>query len=127
MHRSMADHLTQARESITQILEDILGGAGDRRFVICNWNEDEARVLALYKAAIPCLESNLGPPNYSGKGHAYPTGNEGSDPGVFFDDYSHSIEISWWRAEHGVFAAMVSGHDADSLLCFTVAFRRNEG
>jgi hypothetical protein len=120
----MVDHLTEARAAIAETIDGILSGEGDRRYVICNWNEDEAKLLELYKTAISHLESRLGPPNYSGKGHVYPAGNEGSDPGVFFDDYSHSIEISWWRAEHGVFAAMVSGHDADSLLCFTVAFRQ---
>jgi hypothetical protein len=123
----MVDRLTRARETLAETLDGILGGEGDRQYVICNWNEDEAKLFELYKAAIPHLEAKLGPPNYSGKGHIYPTGSEGSDPGVFFDDYSRSIEISWWRAEHGVFAAMVSGHDADSLLCFTIAFRRISG
>jgi hypothetical protein len=113
----------EARATIAQTLDDILRSEKDQRYVICDSSEDDTEILGLYRAAVVYLESKLGRPNYSGRGHVYPTGNAGANPGVFIDDYSHSLEISWWKTARGVFAALVSGHDADTLLCFTVVFR----
>jgi hypothetical protein len=120
----VSTHLIEARASIAQTLDDILRSEDDQRYVVCDLSEDDTEILGLYKTAIAYLETKLGRPNYSGKGHVYPTGNAGADPGVFIDDYSHSLQISWWKTARGVFAALVSGHDADTLLCFTVVFRK---
>lgn len=118
----MSTHLVEAHANIAQALDGVLGGEGERRYVICDLSDDGAEIVELYKAATLHLETRLGRPNYSGRGGAYPSGNDGADPGVFIDAYSRSTEISWWKSGQGVYAALVSAHDADTLFCLTVVF-----
>jgi hypothetical protein len=94
------------------VLEGVLGGERERRYVVCDVSDDGAELVGLYRQAVQHLDSKLGRPNYSGRGKAYPTGSEGSDPGVFIDAYSRSLEISWWKTDQGLCAALVSSHDA---------------
>jgi len=112
------------QNSIVQTLDGILGAEDDQKYVICEANDDSTEIVGLYNAAIRYLETKLGQPNYSGRGGAYPDGDTCAHPGIFLDDYSHSLQISWWKTAQGVFAALVSGHDADTLHCFTVVFRK---
>jgi len=117
--------MLEARATITQTLDDFLCSEEDRKYVTCDLNEDVTDIVSLYEAATGYLENKRGRANYSGKGPVYPDGNEGSNPGVFIEDYSRSLQISWWKTPRGVFAALVSSHDADSLYCFTVVYRKS--
>jgi hypothetical protein len=118
----MSSDLAEAHANLARVLDGVLARGGERRYVICDLSEDGANIVDLYKAATRYLETKLGRPNYSGRGGAYPSGNEGANPGVFVDDYSRSTAICWWKTDQGVFAALVSAHDADTLFCLTVVF-----
>ena len=121
----MSAHISEASANIAQIVEGVLRGEGKCKYVVCDSSADETKLFELYHSAIHYLEAWLGRPNYSGRGGDYPNGNEGADPGVFIEDYSRSIAIAWWRTKQGVYAALVSGHDADTLRCFTLIFQKS--
>jgi hypothetical protein len=118
--------VSEAHATIAPTLDGILSGNGAAKFVICNWSEPEEHLFGLYEVVIEYLRTKLGKPNYSGRGPVYPAGNEGCDPGVFIGDYSRAMQISWWRSDTGVLAALVSSHDADSLHCLTVEFLKEK-
>jgi len=115
-----AANVPEAHATIRQAIDGILLGAGKRRYTFCDSSENGPELLELYRMAVRYLESKLGQSGYSGRGAAFPEVGAAADPGVFLDDYSRSIEISWWKTDEQVYAALVSGHDADTLHCFTV-------
>ena len=120
----MSSPFAEAVASIPDTLDRILSGEGESSYEICGWHEDDSEVLDLYASAIRHIEAKLGAPNYTGKGGAYSRGNEGSNPGVFVSEYSHSLEITWWRSHEFIFVVLVSGHDANTLLCFSAEYRK---
>lgn len=109
--------------NIASTLDRILSGQGETRYETCGWYEEDEEIFDLFAAAIRHVEQKLGAPGYSGKGGACSSDN-GSDPGVFVSGYSHSLEIAWWRVDGGVFVILLSGHDANTLLCVGAEYHK---
>jgi hypothetical protein len=118
----MSANPSKAVATILQAIDGVLLGTGKQRYSFCDSSENGAQLLEFYREAVRYLESKLGKPGYSGRGPSYPNVGAVADPGVFLDDFSRSMEISWWKTEQGVYAVLLSGHDADTLHCFTVEF-----
>ena len=110
--------MSEESKTITEVLDGILNKQRQSLYQTCNWYEDDSVPYAFYNLAVSHLEAKLGVSIYKGKGggNVYCKATRPSQIG--YHDYSHSLEMAWWEMNDDIFYVLLTGHDADSLLCF---------
>jgi len=89
-------------------------------FVESRHKDPEVETLwATYREIISEVRGVWGEPEYEGIGPRWGYVGSGQETGL--EDYSHAVQMSWWRRDGFLAAVMVTGHDADSLFVLQLA------
>jgi|GEM_PF-2336332 len=114
--------VSEACNIVTKVLDDVLTKQSDPLRHICNPREDESVVYDLYNLAVSYLEKKFGVATYKGIGGGSTFCTVARPNQIDPHDYSHSIQMAWWVINDDFFYILLTGHDADTLLCFTAHY-----
>lgn len=110
----------QIDKSAIEILSEL--AAGPERVnscTLCSVMEDkEAELFKKYEGLKTQITQKWGPPDYSGYGPG--TSVEIPELKGKLIDYTSMLDVSFWKRDRFIFLVMVTGHDANSLLCLTL-------
>ena len=95
----------------------------------------EERIWERYHEAVAALRRDWGEPELGPKGRAYEgpgwrAGYQGDCPSsgeYFLQLYRQALRIGWWQRAGFVYAAMVTGHDANALQLLQLAVAEARG
>jgi hypothetical protein len=104
-----------------EILTELAAGPDPHsNSVTLEWEmeDKEKEILGKFKNLVGQISAQWGEADYSGRG----PGGGIEIPALRgkLIEYSAILEVSFWKRENTIFAVMVTGHDANTLLCLTL-------